>query len=138
VRLELGGGHDVGAGGAEAVGERLGPAAAGVGDDQQHVGIRPLRVVEQRGHEVLAGVLPAAHDHQTTPAEQRRADHLGQLTGGERAGLVLPDVGGRVGRPSGFDGLLDGARHQQFLVAEDELCCGKAAGHRAILARASD
>ena len=60
------------------------------------------RAVDQ----ILAGVLAAAEHQHPPPAEQRRAEHLGDLAGATRTRLVLPDVGGRVGCP----GLLDRCR----------------------------
>jgi hypothetical protein len=105
-----------------------------MGDDQGHVRVRILRVREQRGHQILARVLAIADHQHPAAAEQRRAEHLGDLARGEQAGFVLPDVRTGVRLPGRVDGRGDRAGGQQFLVALDEQQrggrCGVHAQHR--------
>src|SRR5439155_17455239 len=135
VPADLDGRDDGGARVAQPVGERLALAAAGVRDDQGYLGIGLAGVPDERGHQILLGVLSLPYDERAASSEQRRAQHLRQLPWDEVTGAVLAHLDVRVGGPGGRDGVADGARDEQFLVAEDKLNTGGLRRHPDIVAR---
>jgi hypothetical protein len=120
VTLELGRRDHGRAGGPQPIRERLALRTTRMGDDEADIGVRILGIREQRGDEILTRVLSIADHQHPPPAEQRGAQHLGDLTGGERTRLVLPDVGTRLVLPRGIHGRADRAGRQQLLITLDE------------------
>ena len=100
--------------------ERLALGAAGVQNHQADLGNGRSGVGQNRRRGVLAEVLTSPDDDDPLVAEQRRAQHLGQVTGLQRPAVELGELGLGVARPGRSDDGRDGPRDEQLLLADDE------------------
>jgi hypothetical protein len=97
---------------AKALRQRLTLRAARVHGDEPHVRVGVLRVVQQRGGEILLRVLGTPNHHHATSTEQRRAQQFGQLADVRRSRVDLARLHFGVDGADGLDRGRYGTRNE--------------------------
>jgi hypothetical protein len=130
-------GGDGGTGLPQGVDESLVARPARVDDHEDDALGGVGRLLDDRRGQLLADLLRREQDEHPPLGEERRAQALGQVGGGEFGGAHPAQLGRGVARTDLGHHLLDRPLDEQFLLADDEADRG-GRGHASMLAHGPD